>query len=155
MPQQLSDPPPGLLKTLANIDEALTAQVDRVEITSLALGAGLEREVMVPLAAFLLEYPVAYVPTPNETSFLAGVCLDVYDCTLIRSHHVTENVLLQDHSFLTFSSPHQLGSENLDLSPPSLLRKLNTRYRSRLREITSNCALETHHRTESFDRVAL
>ena len=37
---------------------------------------------MVPLAAFLLEYPVAYV-VRNPASILSNISLHVYECTFI------------------------------------------------------------------------
>lgn len=37
---------------------------------------------LVPLAAFLLEYPVAYVVQTDASSFLSHVPLQIYDCTL-------------------------------------------------------------------------
>ncbi|KAG8832728.1 hypothetical protein FRC17_000824 [Serendipita sp. 399] len=37
---------------------------------------------MVPFAAWLLDYPVAYVVTDPEGPFLTNVALQVYDCTL-------------------------------------------------------------------------
>ena|ERR1700722_1927579 len=155
-PSQLPNPPRGFLEILSNINAALAAQPGWDKTVSLSLSANLEPEVTVPLAAFLLEYPIAYVPTSlTQTSFLSGVCLDVYDCTLSCPHHFTDNSTTHSHSFLKFSSPQQLGLENSNLSPATLISKMDTRYKGRLEAIGHARVLKIHHHIASFDRVAL
>ena len=69
---------------------------------------------MVALAACLLEFPVAYVPTGDGSKpFLAGVPLDVYECVLVQneSQHPLEHIML------TFSCPQTVAGDPPDLQP--------------------------------------
>ncbi|KAF9493179.1 hypothetical protein BDN71DRAFT_1591201 [Pleurotus eryngii] len=60
---------------------------------------------MIPPAAVLLEYPVAYAPPPEPASFtfLGGIGLDVYEVILISSSSES-----RQHTLLKFSCPHGL-----------------------------------------------
>jgi hypothetical protein len=130
--------------------------VDPVETITISPGVGLGQDVMVPLAAILLEYPVAYAPTsPAQSSFLSGVCLDIYDCILTRPHHIADHVIPLTHTFLKFSSPHRLGLEHPSLSPSKLISDIATRYESRLKELECDFVLNIQHHTKTFDRITL
>jgi hypothetical protein len=110
----------------------------------------LGQDVIIPLAAFLLEYPVAYVPaSAHQTTFLPGECLDVYDCTLVSE------AVPNSHSLLKFSCPHQLGLEHMVISPVRLMGEMKLRYETRLKDMGCNWIFGIQHHTESFDRVAL
>ncbi|KAM6494315.1 hypothetical protein JOM56_010676, partial [Amanita muscaria] len=57
----------------------------------------------VPIAAVLIEYPLAYVPDTTLTSFLHQIPLDVYECTVRIGSHT--------HILLKFSCPAVLGEK--------------------------------------------
>ncbi|KAL6304358.1 hypothetical protein BKA93DRAFT_289752 [Sparassis latifolia] len=113
---------------------------------------------IVSLAAVLLEYPVAYVPASmEETSFLAGVRLDVYHCTLSWSHadHRPSGFISTEHTLLKFSCPSIIGDANADLSVRQLVERLQTRFDPRLRQAGFSGTLRIIHTVETLDRVAL
>lgn len=104
---------------------------------------------IVALAAFLLEYSAAYVPTSAEqSSFLAGVPLDVYECVLVR-FDAAEHVLLK------FSCPVNLGETVHGLSPEVMIGRLEARFRPRLEKAGFQGTLNARHSRETHARVAL
>ncbi|KAF7422547.1 hypothetical protein PC9H_010703 [Pleurotus ostreatus] len=104
---------------------------------------------MIPLAAILLEYPVAYVPPPEPASFtfLSGIGLDVYEVVLASSSSE-----LRQHTLLKFSSPHGLDE---GLSPQVVKERLYNHFRPRLSTLLPGMSLEVSHSEQTFDRVAL
>ncbi|PCH40032.1 hypothetical protein WOLCODRAFT_136620, partial [Wolfiporia cocos MD-104 SS10] len=89
---------------------------------------------LIPLAAFLLEYPAAYVPSSvDEASFLPHVQLDVYECSINRKAFGPEHMeeADQEHVFLKFSCPSNVGSSNAELSVPRMLERLTCRFAER------------------------
>lgn len=112
----------------------------------------------VPLAAVLLEYPVAYVPaSAQQTSFLEGATLDVYECILTWTPAGAYPAGLQrgKHTLLKFSCPNTIGTTHPELSSDRLARRLKSRFQPRLQQIGFSCALSVIHTTETHDRVAL
>lgn len=112
----------------------------------------LTQELMIPIAAILLEYPVGYVPISNiQTSFLSGELLDVYECHITRSDSGPSNW----HTLLKFSCPTIVGIEHSELSPQNLIERLKKRFIPRLQEAHSHMAMDIHVSAEKLDRVAL
>ncbi|KAF4590846.1 hypothetical protein EYR40_009443 [Pleurotus pulmonarius] len=102
---------------------------------------------MIPLAAVLLEYPVAYAPPPASLTFLGGISLDVYEVTLTSSSSE-----LRQHTLLKFSCPHGLEE---GLSPEAMKEKLYSHFQSRLNTFLRGMSPEVSHTERTFDRVAL
>ena len=99
----------------------------------------------VPLAAFLLEYPVAYFPvSPDQTSFLPRILLDVYEC-IIGDVGLDER---RQHTFMKFSCPSGLSSRDLLVELKSLFSK-----RLEAAGVTGEYQVRKHE--EIHDRVAL
>lgn len=104
---------------------------------------------MIPLAAVLLEYPVAYAPSPEPASFtfLGGIGLDVYEVILTSSSSEP-----RQHILLKFSCPHGLDK---GLSPEVVKERLHNHFKPRLSTILPGMSLEVSHSEQTFDRVAL
>ncbi|KAG5221325.1 hypothetical protein IMY05_C4432000400 [Salix suchowensis] len=81
---------------------------------------------MIPLAAVLLEYPVAYAPPPESAlfTFLGGISLDIYEVILISSSSESRR-----HTLLKFSCPHGLDE---GLSPEVVKERLYNHFKPRL-----------------------
>lgn len=90
---------------------------------------------LIPLAAFLLEYPVAYVVETDTDPFLAHVLLDVYECTF----DLEEERL----PLVKFSVP--AGCDIQDLTP-----SLQDRFQARI-----GLPIRVVRETVMFDRLAL
>ncbi|KZP33692.1 hypothetical protein FIBSPDRAFT_1036207 [Athelia psychrophila] len=109
-------------------------------------------EDAVPLAAILLEYPVAYVPTSSaETSFLSGEALVVCECYL--EQELTPSPLR--HTLIKFSCPNSIAQNNEHLSPRRLAQRLQEHFAPRVGEMGEAVYLKIHISTETLDRVAL
>lgn len=108
-----------------------------------------DSSVSVPIAAVLIEYPVAFVPDLNITSFLNHIPLDVYECTVKFN--------LKSHPLLKFSCPVELGMKHPDvLSQDHLLVYMRSLFGSKERlGRWEEVDLQVNHRTETHDRVAL
>ncbi|KAG6820715.1 hypothetical protein H0H93_012768 [Arthromyces matolae] len=103
----------------------------------------------VPLAAILLEYPVAYTPETLESPFLCNVPLDVYECVVSFGETTT-------HTLLKFSCPSELANQHPDaLGQPYIKRLLKERYLARIHRFKSEITFQIVHTTEQLDRVAL
>lgn len=117
---------------------------------------GLTQENLVPLAATLIGYPVAYVPiSVDQTSFLSGHSLDVYEATVVPAASCTSSLQSsnQSHILLKFSCPRSLSETNRELFPERITKRLQSQFLERLSSIGSS--LLVHHHVEVVDRVAL
>ncbi|KAF8843289.1 hypothetical protein BDN67DRAFT_964685 [Paxillus ammoniavirescens] len=125
------------------------------DILSFTLPEALTQEVLVPLAAVVIDYPVAYVPASSEqTSFLSGEVLDVYNVSFkCPSSSASASNLQKEHVVLMFSCPRVLVSKHAELSPAALTEKLRVKFESRLESLGIHMSV-THH-TQTLDRVAL
>jgi hypothetical protein len=108
----------------------------------------LDLGILVPLAGFLLEYPAVYVPSAEQTTFLSGVPLDVYECNLVGSGD-------ERHVLLKFSCPHHLGVQHPQVAPPALMRFLYDRFTPQLGLVAGGMVLTVNHNIQTHDRVAL
>ncbi|RDB17984.1 hypothetical protein Hypma_000744 [Hypsizygus marmoreus] len=147
----LVDPPTALERTLQSlIDNGTTSQ-----LTSITLPSELTPEMAIPLAAVLLEYPVAYVPSSlSQSSFLSNVPLDVYECVLTFNGRQT--VLPSKHTLLKFSCPSELGKEHPDrLGNAHVTVSLKEKFKHRLQSSGIGASLEVLQNCQTLDRVAL
>lgn len=118
--------------------------------TSITLPANLTSETMVPLAALLLEYPVAYVPTflDSQVPFLNNVPLDIYECILVIDD--------QSLPLLKFSCPSGLAEAHPDrLGSSSIIAYLVENFKDRLEKSFPGATLRVIHSRETRDRLAL
>lgn len=107
-----------------------------------------QEHLLVPLAAFLLEYPVGYVPlNANQTTFLSDVPLDVYECVLEGSS--------EEHALLKFSCPQCVSQSTARLAPDEVRRRLADRFQPRIQAVNYPGRLEVRHAQETLPRVAL
>ncbi|KAI0729626.1 hypothetical protein C8Q72DRAFT_304915 [Fomitopsis betulina] len=128
--------------------------------TILTVSHPLDISVSVPLAAVLLEYPVAYVPLDaDQTAFLTGVGLNVYECVLTFSQVPGDTGSGSDrpyeHTLLKFSCPSRLAGEATTLLPTTLVERMQARFGPRLDAAGCQCKWAVRHATETHDRVSL
>ena len=113
-------------------------------------------ETVVPLAAILLDYLVAFVPYPSYPNTLSGVPLDVYEYTLtIPSHDSTLNL---NHSVIKFSCPTNLRENFTQLKPENVTLKMAAIFADRLSTartggVTIYVKHDVKHSSETVDRV--
>jgi hypothetical protein len=131
---------------------SLTQTVD----TSVLLPSHLSEKELIPLAAFLVEYPVAYVPiSARQENFLSGVPLNVFECIVVHPVDGMQNRNQQRrHSLLKFSCPCILGAEYPQLlSPQAMELRLEEHFRERVEKL--GLEFKVTHSTVIHDRVAL
>ncbi|KLO15974.1 hypothetical protein SCHPADRAFT_938288 [Schizopora paradoxa] len=149
--------PPTLLRTVQDLLQYFEDSSHSIYRFPPNLG----RQILIPLAGVLLEYPVAYMPTSDEqTIFLPGVALDVYHCTLSLecAHDLKKAALpntIAEHSLLRFSCPVCVGESNKPLSPSSIERQVGGLFRDRLSLLEDKWTLKMSHEIVTLDRVAL
>jgi hypothetical protein len=117
--------------------------------------------LLVPLAAFLLEYPVGYiVPETLPYAFLANVFLNVFQCTLSRpdeprfAHFYSqpkERPITVPHRepLISFSCPAALTLAD------DLTNRVKRRFEPRLESDPIYGSLDIERSVQVFDRVAL
>ncbi|KAI0071504.1 hypothetical protein K474DRAFT_612808 [Panus rudis PR-1116 ss-1] len=112
---------------------------------------------MIPLAAILLEYPIAYVPLDEQqTDFLPRTELDVFECIL----HLPEGVFSdeeREHVFMKFSCPRVLDAEDPSNTywSEDVEQRLLSRFGPRAQRIGIGGRMHVRRYQEVFDRVAL
>lgn len=116
-----------------------------------------EGESLVPFAAVLLEYPVAYVPPPTITGFLSGEPLEVYECTISPTSIAGDSSswIPKTHSLLKFSCPRSISDQYPHLRPDTLKHRIGNHFASRIAEACLDATVTVSHHTEVHDRVAL
>ena len=149
---QAREPPDGLQEALHGLGLLMSESPNAL---SLSLPDTFTEEILIPLAAVMIGYPVAYFPaSPAQTSFLEGETLDVYTISFEETTPWGSILdLKEEHVLLKFSCPQVLVSNYAELSPGTLLEKLKAEFTVRLGHIGMHI-LVTHH-TETLDRVAL
>ncbi|KAF9781561.1 hypothetical protein BJ322DRAFT_1111489 [Thelephora terrestris] len=104
--------------------------------------------LLIPLAAFFLEYPVGYVPLDaNQATFLNHIPLDVYECVLQDWG--------EERTLLKFSCPQCVSQSVARLSPDEVCRRLVGRFQPRLRAADPSWRLKVLHTQETLPRVSL
>jgi hypothetical protein len=125
--------------------------VESSHAATIVLQEELTHVQLIPLIGVLLEYPVAYVPARVEqTIFLTGVPLDIYECKLSRIDDGTEIGAL-----MKFSCPVEAANSAPWLNPSCLRQRLIDRIQDRLDRYDDRCKLAISHNTQTLDRVAL
>lgn len=134
--------------------EGITLQNTSDRHISLPSFPSCTQEILIPLAAILLEYPVAYVPTSvDQAVFLSGQSLNIYQCLLVD---VAGGAVAADqYTLMRFSCPSNVGIEDAQLSPHKLAERLEERFSPRLRKVNCHLILDILTSTKAFDRVAL
>lgn len=149
---QLSGPPSELMQVLRFLKTELSKTSSPNHPTSITLPPNLTQVVAVPLAALLLEYPIAYVPaSADQTSFLSLVSLDVYEGVLEFTHPSPH------HTLVKFSCPSALGDDHPERFVPSyIMNQLRTWAEIRLQQVTGvSFSFHILHNTVTLDRVGL
>ncbi|KAH7885213.1 hypothetical protein F5I97DRAFT_1928622 [Phlebopus sp. FC_14] len=145
----LTAAPPGLAEVLKETYAVSSASPDKA---SFSLPNHLSQEILVPLAAVLIDYPVGYVPSSSQgMGFLGGETLDVYELLLKASQ--APNLTSGDHILLKFSCPRALTDGHPELAPDNMMEKLRIKFMPRLANV--GMQLSAVHTVETFNRVAL
>ncbi|EIW81069.1 hypothetical protein CONPUDRAFT_55713 [Coniophora puteana RWD-64-598 SS2] len=114
----------------------------------------LSQVVLVCLVAVLIDYPVAYVPaSPQQSHFLGGEPLDVYQVTITLSEPASAAPSPHFHIFLKFSCPAVLSAQYEQLKPASMVSNLKDRFKHRLENVGAE--MQIQQSMETLDRVAL
>lgn len=125
------------------------------------LAGNLTLSTLVPLAAVLLEYPVAYVPSDDPTTaFLSNELLDVYECVIpLAGGGRMPRGPTREQTIIKFSCPQIMGREYSGLSPKQISKQIGDVFGPRLIEATKgeerSPSMEVRHTTVTLDRVAL
>jgi hypothetical protein len=143
---QSTAPPPGLAAVLQSL------LIPRSYLpTSITLPGDLTPEITVPLAALLLEYPVAYVPSLEQLPFLSNVPLDIYECILLFN-----GISAGNHLLLKFSCPSNLAEEHPGrLGSSHIVARLKANFGGRLEESLPGATFHVTHSRDTKDRIAL
>lgn len=152
-PTLLNSTPKTVLDVVCAMNEDMLESQAKV---SFSFVDGLTQDNLVPLAATLIGYPVAYVPiSADQTSFLSGQPLDVYEAIVVPATSRASSLQgsNQSHTLLKFSCPCLLAETNHELSPERVIKHLQSQFRESLSSIGSS--LLVHHYVEVMDRVAL
>jgi len=104
-------------------------------------------ETVVPLAAVLLDYLVAYVPYTSYPNTLSGVPLDVYECILAIDS--------REHSIIKFSCPATVQEFGFaQLKPENITLKLAAMFADRLGAARAGGAtIHVRHSSEMVDQI--
>src|SRR4051812_31910616 len=86
---------------------------------SFSLPDSIPIDAAVPLAAILLDYPVAYVPSVSHNNFLGGVPLNFYECHLSVK---TKRDNKDTHTIMKFSCPTDLMTVDMEGGNAALLQ---------------------------------
>ncbi|KAG1750923.1 hypothetical protein EDD22DRAFT_957877 [Suillus occidentalis] len=152
-PTLLNSTPKTVLDAICAMNADMLESQAKVSFSFLG---GLTQENLVPLAATLIGYPVAYVPiSVDQTSFLSGHSLDVYEASVVPATSCTSSLQNsnQAHTLLKFSCPRSLAETDCELFPERIIKCLQSQFLERLSSI--GLSLLVHHHVEVVDRVAL
>jgi len=146
------DPPDALREALCGVSFMMAASPDALVVS---LSEVFAQEILIPLAAVVIDYPVAYFPALSaQTSFLQGEALDVYTVSFKWITKTSDLALAfgSEHVLLKFSCP-QVLAKHYELSPSIVIRRLRIKFTTSLGRIRTYVFV-THH-TETLERVAL
>ncbi|KJA21246.1 hypothetical protein HYPSUDRAFT_216543 [Hypholoma sublateritium FD-334 SS-4] len=151
---------PADLRYLLDTLFSLTSTRDSLP-PSFSLPTDVTVQVAVPLAALLLDYPIAYVPSVSNPHALSGCPLDFYECVLISSAHECHSdakshaVQRKEHTIMKFSCPAQLQDMDPEhFQPASIVSQLNEVFSKRLglvEDPTLGC--DVIHTTQTHDHI--
>ncbi|KAL1758443.1 hypothetical protein FB107DRAFT_288557 [Schizophyllum commune] len=152
--EEMSSAPIVLVESIVNY----TSKVQRLapDDPIVTLSGDADIDILVPLAAFLLEYPVAYVPNPKHHLFLGQIPLDVHEVVLSAGPTLRSSRVVTSHSILKFSVPCHIAAAHPHLSPVTLQQSLREVYVQRVQEaFGADFTVSTVHSTTTEDRLAL
>ncbi|TFK61386.1 hypothetical protein BDN72DRAFT_849722 [Pluteus cervinus] len=109
-------------------------------------------ETSVPLAAVLLEYPVAYVPDSGQGNFLCNTPLDVYECCVGFAEPKDQ---LESYRLFQFSCPSLASKSLSSLLPLHVQTALHRRFQPRLDKLSPGITCRIVRTTTVMDRLAL
>ncbi|KAF8558248.1 hypothetical protein OG21DRAFT_1504295 [Imleria badia] len=147
------DPPNALREALYAMGFAMSESPDALVLSLSELFA---QETLIPLAAVVIDYPVAYYPAfPAQTSFLEREALDIHTVSVEWIEKASDVTLAfgREHVLLKFSCPQVLASNHAELSPSTVIRKLYAKFATTPERIGGSILVI--HRTETLERVAL
>ncbi|KAI0789735.1 hypothetical protein C8Q75DRAFT_806889 [Abortiporus biennis] len=157
---------PGIPTSTRNLLNSLSGTLSSFPVTNdpypllvqLNTPPDITPENMVPFAAILLEYPVAYVPhssNHNSSSYLSGVELTVFECTL--DFGGVDIGIPPDHIFIKFSCPTYLVQlvENTETLADKIHSQLMDKFTGRLESNNIPASVKIRRFQETHDRVAL
>lgn len=149
---QSNEPPDRLREALHNVAFSMSESPDAL---ALSLSDAFTEEILIPLAAVMIDYPVAYFPASSaQTSFLEREVLGIYAVSFTETTPSDSTWGIgKEYTLLKFSCPQLLIDDYAELSPRTLIEKLEVKFAARLEHIGMRI-LVTHH-TETLDRVAL
>lgn len=126
-----------------------------MELITLPPSHDLSMQDIIPFAAIVLEYPVAYVPVSYEQSdFLPWEVLDVYECVLNLEDERAFRTEKIEHIVCKFSCPNNLVRHS-DLQISRMRDRLQALFKGRLLEAGIEGQLDIRHHQETHERVAL
>ncbi|KZT25408.1 hypothetical protein NEOLEDRAFT_1065507, partial [Neolentinus lepideus HHB14362 ss-1] len=146
-------PPAAVISLLSQILNRIPSPPATLELT---LQDSYGPESLVPLAALLLEYPIAYTVTSTSSqAILGGVPLDVYQCIVkhpaVSTHASTQQ---EDTSLIKFSCPSHLAASNSHLRPSRIVDKVSKRFLNRIQRL-ADVRMDIRYHVEGLDRIAL
>ena len=110
-------------------------------------------EIAVPLAAILLDYPIAYVPPASQdVTSLTNVPLDFYECLLTFGNEPDgQNTKC---SIMKFSSPSGIAQD--ELRPERMVERLQQFFSSRLEDIRDpTLGVTVEHTSQLVEHVVV
>lgn len=151
-PALLSNPPDDLQESINNLCDAIAS----TRGPSISLPDGLTQQIVIPMAAFLLEYPVAYIPPLfDQATSLSSTSLTVYEGSLHFASQGTQPSY--QHTVIKFSCPTALTSQHRLLSPDDLQDRVTAHFRSRIAEagLSPSTLFMVERSIQMHDRVGL
>ncbi|KAF5369326.1 hypothetical protein D9758_002744 [Tetrapyrgos nigripes] len=171
-PEILPTIPAHLITVILDLTAQLRSSTAGNYPTVISPSEALPFHSSVPLAAFLLEYPVLYCPdesTADHTSVshLDQITLDVYECIISFSDDQTSGRKTSPrpvaasshpsptstHSLLKFSCPSQLGLSSERLAPASVISRLQSHFSLSIAKLHGS--LQIQHSTVTLNGVVL
>ncbi|KAI5896704.1 uncharacterized protein SCHCODRAFT_02493516 [Schizophyllum commune H4-8] len=152
--EEMASAPTDLVESIINYASKTQRLAPDDPIVTLSSDADID--ILVPLATFLLEYPVAYVPNPKHHLFLGQIPLDVHEVILLAGPTLRSSRNVTSHRILKFSVPCHIAAAHPHLAPATLQQTLREVYMQRVQEaFGADFSVSTLHTTTTEDRLAL
>lgn len=156
---QFDTVPKAVFGVLELLFDKLTGSHLSAEERTVQLPQGLVSTTFVPLAAILLDYPVAYVPSSeNQVSFLNSVPLVVFRCQINTQKERVKGLPVhkEEHNFLAFSCPTSLADDtSSNASIQRIITHLESSFGPRIAESFPRSTLHAGYKHITLDCVAL